>query len=54
MSIDLEQLDATRLASEESIQQEISRLRQLVDKRQKQYDEDKAKLNEASRQRPTG
>ena len=51
VSIDLEQLDATRLASEESIQQEISRLRQLVEKRQKQYDEDKAKLNEASRQR---
>ena len=51
VSIDLEQLDASRLASEESIQQEISRLRQLVEKRQKQYDEDKAKLNEASRQR---
>lgn len=51
VSIDLEQLDATRLASEESIQQEISRLRQLVAKRQKQYDEDKAKLGEASRQR---
>ena len=51
VSIDLEQLDATRLASEESIQQEISRLRQLVERRQKQYDEDKAKLSEASRQR---
>lgn len=53
VTIDLEQLDASRLASEESIQQEISRLRQLVEKRQKQYDEDKAKLNEASRQRQT-
>lgn len=51
VSIDLEQLDATRLASEESIQLEISRLRQLVEKRQKQYDEDKAKLNDAARQR---
>ena len=51
VSIDLEQLDASRLASEESIQQEILRLRQLVEKRQKQYDEDKAKLSEASRQR---
>ncbi len=51
VSIDLERLDATRLASEESIQLEISRLRQLVEKRQKQYDEDKAKLNDAARQR---
>lgn len=51
VTIDLDQLDASRLASEESIQQEIARLRQLVDKRQKQYDEDKAKLGEASRQR---
>ena len=51
VSIDLERLDATRLASEDSIQQEITRLRQLVEKRQKQYDEDKVKLSEASRQR---
>ncbi|MDD2991843.1 MAG: ATP-binding protein [Zoogloea sp.] len=51
VSIDLDQLDATRLASEESIQQEIARLRQLVQKRQRQHDEDKAKLAEASRQR---
>ena len=51
VSIDLEQLDSTRLGSEESIQQEISRLRQLVEKRQKQLDEDKAKLTTASRLR---
>lgn len=51
VSIDLEQLDSTRLASEDSIQQEISRLRQLVEKRQKQLDEDKAKLTVASRLR---
>lgn len=51
VSIDLEQLDAPRLASEESIQQEISRLRQLVEKRQKQYNKDKNNLSEASRKR---
>ena len=51
VSIDLEHLDASRLASEESIQQEITRLRQLVDKRQKQLEEDKGKLQEAGRLR---
>lgn len=51
VSIDLEHLDASRLASEESIQQEITRLRRLVDKRQKQLEEDKDKLQEAGRLR---
>lgn len=51
VSINLEKLDSTRLASEESIQQEIARLRKLVEKRQNQLDEDKAKLNVASRVR---
>ena len=51
VSLDLEQLEASRLSSEESIQQEIGRLRALVDKRQKQLDEDQRKLNEAGRHR---
>ena len=49
ISIDLDQLEASRLASEESIQQEIARLRQLVEKRKKQLDEDTTKLHESGR-----
>ena len=51
VSIDLEQLDPSRLASEETIQQEITRLRHLVDKRRKQLVEDKGNFLETGRLR---
>jgi len=51
VSLSLEKLDASRLVSKESIEQEIARLRHLVEKRQKQLDEDQGNLNEAARLR---
>ena len=51
ISIDLERLESSRLSSEESIQAEIKRLRQLCDKRQGEVEEDQRRLNEAGRKR---
>ena len=49
ITLDLEPLEDSRFASEESIQQELTRLRRLLEKRTKQLVEDTKNLAEASK-----